>query len=94
MIVALTIPGRSRPCPYLVQTLGCREQSFGNWDLRVHGINPVIRVCEIVGVESWEQLQGKHCRVVRENGLLKGIGHIVKDTWYYPEREYAERADA
>ncbi len=43
-----------------------------------------------VGVDSWEQMRGKNVRCVIEGGLIRGVGHITKDTWYYAKDELAE----
>lgn len=61
-------------------------QGFGNYALKhsdhaYHFINGVIKA---VGVELWENLPGKVCRVKRDNGLIIAVGHIVEDRWYEP----------
>jgi hypothetical protein len=51
----------------------------------------VIRaLLEAVGVDSWEQLPGKNVRCAIEGGLIRGVGHITKDTWYYAKDELTE----
>jgi len=39
-------------------------------------------ILRAVGVGSWEELKGKHCRIRRENGLIRAVGHIIKDEWF------------
>ena len=34
-----------------------------------------------VGVDAWEKLLGKNCRVVVEGGLIRQIGHITQENW-------------
>ena len=53
------------------------SQAFGTYDLRYYGIEPILRTIRAVGAKSWENLKGKHCRVFIEDGLIRGIGHIV-----------------
>jgi hypothetical protein len=36
-------------------------------------------VLHAVGVEAWEQLRGQYCRVVISDGLVRQIGHVVRD---------------
>lgn len=67
-------------------------QGFGGYDLRhqAHARKFIWRVLEVVGVREWGDLVGKPCRVIAGdtwNGPLKAIGHIIKDKWYYPEKE-------
>ena len=39
------------------------------------------RILEVVGVETWEQLPGKHIRVRATHEGVEAIGNIVKDDW-------------
>jgi len=53
------------------------------------------RCIEIGGVEKWEQLPGKTIRVIKDSwaGPIEAIGHIIKDDWFYPDKE-ADRVRA
>jgi hypothetical protein len=51
------------------------------------GLKFIERTLEVVGVEKWEDLEGKYVRVETE-GLgrpVRGIGNILKDDWLYPK---------
>jgi hypothetical protein len=49
------------------------------------------RTLEAVGVREWDSLTGKAIRVaIGDDGLIKGIGHIIKDDWFYPTKEFEE----
>lgn len=46
------------------------------------------RVMEVAGVTKWSALRGKTVRVQIDDGLVKGIGHIVKEDWFVPSVDF------
>lgn len=48
----------------------------------------IFRCMEIAGVESWDKMKGKTVRAEIENGLVVAIGHIVKDDWFCPSKDF------
>lgn len=60
-------------------------QGFGGYDLRHYGIEFITKTCAAVGVEKWEDLRGKVCRIRHDHRKVYAIGHIVEDRWYEPE---------
>jgi len=48
------------------------------------------RVLEIAGVSEWADLVGKTIRVRASHSRAHAIGHITRDNWFEPEREFAE----
>lgn len=66
------------------------NQGFGGYDLRHYRIDMVFEIMKTVGVRNWDDLIGKYIRVDEQNGLLKGIGHITEDTWYYPNGKFKD----
>jgi len=48
------------------------------------GCTAIFELLQVVGIDSWEQLKGKYCRLDIEEGRgpVKRIGNLVKDRWY------------
>lgn len=82
---------------------GGSGQSFGGYALdappkdRTGGRVPtelcgfhVSRILKVVGVEKWEQLVGKFCRVDADFGRVYRIGNVLEDNWFSPEAEGRE----
>ena len=46
------------------------------------------RVMEVAGVTEWENLKGKTVRVRAKQDKVEEIGHIVKDIWFNPAKEF------
>lgn len=47
------------------------------------------RVLEVAGVEEWSNLKGRPVRARIERGFVTAIGHILKDDWFDPTKEFA-----
>ena len=51
-------------------------------------------VLKAVDVQNWEDLVGKNVRVDHHNSGVDGIGHIVKDQWFYPRKAFEKEKSA
>lgn len=80
---------------------GCSGQGFGGYALYLpksfnhHELKSVAghfiwRCMQVAGVTSWEKIKGKTVRVKIRDGLAVAIGHIVKDDWFEPSKDFAE----
>ena len=49
----------------------------------------IAKILQIAGVEMWDQLVGRSIRVDASNDTVYGIGHIIKDNWFYPNKDIA-----
>lgn len=47
----------------------------------------IYKTLKAVGVQSWDHLQGKTVRVDSDNGKVYGIGHILREMWFYPDKD-------
>lgn len=50
----------------------------------------VWRCLAVAGVDDWCKLVGRPLRVRCEGATIKAIGHIVKDDWFDPSRDWAK----
>lgn len=41
----------------------------------------IITVLNVLGVDSWERVKGKHARAFVEGGLIRALGHFLNDKW-------------
>lgn len=64
---------------------GNSGQGFGGYtlgktftDAYIYGILGALEA------DSWEKLVGMHCRADVQGGIIKRIGHILKDKWFDP----------
>jgi len=53
-----------------------------------YGMDFIMEVCRVVGVEKWEDLKGKHIRADHDWGTIYRIGHIRKNLWFDPAELY------
>jgi hypothetical protein len=45
------------------------------------------KILEITECSKWEDVKGKLIRISHTMDKIDGIGHIIKDKWFYPEAE-------
>ena len=84
----------------IVLDCGKGKQNFGGWSLyspkstnTFYGSAAghfIWRVMEIADVRFWDRLEGKAIRVKCEHKKIHAIGHIVKDNWFDPNKDFRE----
>lgn len=83
---------------------GGAGQGFGGFALYLpksfthHKVNSpaghwIYRVMEVAGVTDFNQVKGKSVRVQVENGIVTGIGHIIKDDWFFPKKDFEKASE-
>lgn len=69
---------------YSLGSLKAEDETIRNQSCKF-GVKFLLQVLDILEVESWEKLPGTKIRVDKEGwGDLYGIGHYLKDEWFYP----------
>lgn len=54
------------------------------------GMELIMKVIEVVGVDKWEDLKGKHIRVKAERSGVTAIGNFLGDEWLDFDEFYKE----
>jgi len=49
-----------------------------------YGCEYILRVLRTLEAPSWEKLPGMYCRAEVKGGLIRRIGHVLKDRWFDP----------
>ena len=60
---------------------------------RGEGLEAMMRIMDTVGVEKWEDLKGKYCRVVCTgwgDGVYE-IGNLITDKWFNLKKFFEEK---
>lgn len=84
---------------WLYLSYGGSGQGFGGYALYLpksfshHKVNSpaghfIWRCLEVAGVTKWSELKGKTIRVQGTHGRIDGIGHIVKEDWFFPAEDF------
>jgi len=53
----------------------------------------IYRCMKIAGVSDWSEMKGRTLRVDARSDRVDGIGHIINDDWFYPNKDFAKKAE-
>ncbi len=103
IIVGASITSGDHGClsAWITLDYGGSCQGFGGYALylphgwRHHSIQSVAghflwRVMEVAGVTAWDEVVGRTVRVRSTHNGVTAIGHIVKDDWFEPSKDFSD----
>ena len=58
------------------------------------GLSAMMHIMDVVGVDCWEDLDGKYCRVVDPGlgGRVTKIGNLINDRWFDIKKFFEEKS--
>jgi len=80
----LTLDMGGAGCIYGGICIGHGYLGSDHFDGSAKGLEALMRIMDVVGVERWEDLNGKYCRVVSDGrgSIISKIGNIIEDKWF------------
>ena len=89
----LTISGGGWGCSVGGYVLGHGYLSADDFVGSADGLECLMRIMDVVGVESWEDLKGKCIRAEFENfgSSIHKIGNITEEKWFDIKEFFAQR---
>ena len=63
-------------------------KSYSHHEMESPAGHFIFRCMEIAGVEKWEDMKGKTIRVRCNHSSVEAIGHIVKEDWFNPAKDF------
>ena len=54
----------------------------------------IYQVLRVVGVEAWDDLKCKAVRIAEDGGRVVGLGNMIKEEWFFPERDFGRVWDS
>lgn len=92
MKLSMAIEGRGWGCIYGGYYLGQGYLGSDEFDGSAKGMESIMRIMDVVGVESFNSLKDKYVRVATKGwgDSVKIIGNIIKDQWFDIEEFYKD----
>lgn len=84
LTLKMTLDGGGWGCCYGGYVLGHGYLDAKEFDGSAKGIESIMRIMDVIGVESTDDIVGKYVRVKTEGwgSSVKIIGNILKDKWF------------
>ena len=82
--LAITLKGEGWGVVFGGYCLGHGYLGAKEFDGSAKGIEEIMRIMDVVGVDKFSQLEGKYVRVIDEGwgSTIKKIGNIIEDKWF------------
>lgn len=92
----LTLEGSGWGCGFGGYCLGKGYLGAKEFEGSAKGLESIMRIMDVVGVDRFSELEGKYIRIVDEgwNKPVKKFGNIIKDKWFDYEEFYKKDAEA
>ena len=89
----ISIEGGSFACNYGGYCLGHGYLGAIEFNASSKGLEAMMRIMNVVGVDRWEKLKGKYIRIVDPGlgGTVETIGNIIEDKWFNQREFFAEK---
>lgn len=97
--VSLGFEGHGILSSFITVNYGGSGQGFGGYAFGGEYTDYWVRgVLKALEVEDWSKLNGTSVRVKVDgdghfNGKIVAIGHIIKDKWFYAEKDAEQKGD-
>lgn len=93
LTLAITLDGGGWGVVYGGYCLGHGYLGADDFDGSASGLESIMRIMDVVGVERFQDLKGKYVRVATKGwgGSVKIIGNILKDKWFDIETFFADK---
>lgn len=91
----LTLDAGSFGCVYGGYSIGNGYLGAKDFSASADGLEAMMRIMNVVGVERWEDLKGRYVRVVYPGicGTVTTIGNIIEDKWFNQKEFFARRCE-
>lgn len=93
LTLSLAIEGEGWGCCLGGRVLGHGYLGAKHFQGSPKGIEEIMRIMDVVGVDQFSALKGKYIRVVDEGwgSTIKKFGNIIEDKWFDYEEFYSNR---
>lgn len=93
LTLAITLDGGGWGVVYGGYCLGHGYLGADDFDGSASGLESIMRIMDVVGVERFQDLKGKYVRVATKGwgGSVKIIGNILRDKWFDIETFFTDK---